>query len=485
MNPHLFDLGCLISLGQIGIVEQGLHNACNRAIWGHLPESIRSESKQVDVLWEDPFDPRTRKTDVVASRGNEVWAISRGAFESILPDVKSNPALSEWAKNQGLLGRRVLAFSGKKIAKKSHYSSADFNASPIIGLLSFSDPLKASASEAIHAAKRLNVDVRLITGDSPEVAFSVGKQLGMAEFQHELITGPDLALLEGSEKQAAILKTKVFARIYPAQKQEIVTALSALGPVGFIGDGVNDAPALKAATVGIAADHATDVAREAASIILLKKDLHVIIGGIRKGREIFANIEKYLTFTLIGNFGTFYSIAIISLVTTFLPMLPVQILLSNLLSDLPMVTIATDGVDNDRVKKPVKSQLNRLLLFSLILGVISSIFDFIFFFVYKGNSEALIQTLWFIFSVITELILIFSIRTRKWIWRATPPSLLLVAASIFAAFGTIAIPISPLHILFRFVHPPLWAWTTLVVLTLVYFASTEIAKRIFIRFAPQ
>lgn len=485
VRPDFFDTACLLSFGNSGVENEKVRGAFNQAIWDSLSEKTRSQRNVFQILWEDPFDPQTRKTDVVASLNGETWAISRGAPEGFLNQEKKQKQFFEWITAQGLLGRRVLAFSGKKIENKSQYGHRDFEKNPILGFLSFSDPLKVTAKNALEEAERLGVDVRLITGDSPEVAFAVGKQLGMIEKRTDVMTGPELDALQGAAKHDAILNKKIFARIYPIQKEEIVRALSVLGPVGFIGDGVNDAPALKAATVGIAADHATDVAREAASIILLKKDLHVIIGGIRKGREIFANIEKYLTFTLIGNFGTFYSIAIISLVTPFLPMLPVQILLSNLLSDLPMITIATDRVDPDRVKKPVKSQLNRLLIFSLILGVISSLFDFLFFAIYKGNPEALLQTLWFIFSVVTELILIFSIRTRKWVWHATRPSPLLVIVTIFAFIGTIGIPLSNTGIFFHFVHPPAWAWTTLALLTAVYFVSTEISKRVFIRLAPR
>lgn len=483
-HPQSFELACLISMGKVGVGNQGVHNPFDHVIWKSLPEKIRAVAHDIDILWEDPFDPQTRKTEVVAKIGKDRWAISKGAPESMLPDVKNGEQFKRWATSQGLLGRRVLVIAGKKFEKKTQYAHEDFSGSEMLGLLSFSDPLKLSAKDAIADAKKLGVDVRLITGDSPEVAFVVGRELGMIHKREEVLTGQDLEKLSPGGRTQTILKTKVFARVYPSQKQEIVNTLSSIGPVGFVGDGVNDAPALRAATVGIAADHATDVAREAASIILLKKDLHVIIDGIRKGREIFINIEKYLIFTLIGDFGTFYSIAAISLVTTFLPMLPVQILLSNLLSDFPMVSIAADNVDDDHLVHPVHSQFNRVLVFSLVLGLVSSIFDFVLFGLFRSARPELLQTLWFVFSVITELVLIFSVRTQRWIWVASRPASILVVGALVAGALTILLPLSPFGHIFHFVRPPISSWITLFALTLIYFGATEGAKRVFLGLAP-
>lgn len=485
LNDGWFETACLMSLGRVGLSNQKSLGPFDAVIWKSLSESTRGKTGDINIFWEDPFDPETRRHDVVAMVGSTIWAVTKGAPESIFVLSKPSAGLRQWTESQGLLGRRIMVVAGRSVEKKSSYSSEDFKHLQILGVFSFSDPLKASAMDAVHDAERLGVDVRMITGDSPEVAFAIGKELGLVNERSEVLTGSDLEQLPGEKKQETIRSTQIFARIFPSQKHDIVTALSLLGPVGFIGDGVNDAPALKAATVGIAADHATDVAREAASIILLKKDLHVVVDGIRKGREIFVNIEKYLVFTLIGDFGTFYSIAVISLLTTFLPMLPVQILLSNLLSDLPMVSIAADTVDADRIKKPVRSQLNRVLAFSFLLGLVSSFFDFLFFGIFRQTPVPLLQTLWFVFTVVTELVLIFSVRTKKWLWSATCPPPALMITALLAGLMTIVIPLSPVASVFHFVSPNPSQWAVLALLTVLYFVATEFAKHAFIRAAPR
>lgn len=486
LDTTFFETACLVSLGQVGLERPGPHNAFDTVIWHDLSEQTKRQRDILHILWEDPFDPHTRRTEVIARIGSATYAISKGAPESILPTAKhSTDDLSRWATAQGMMGRRVLAVAAKPIEKKPSYHHDDFLHTTVLGLIAFSDSLKRTAVDAVRDAETLGVDVRMITGDSPEVAFAIGKELGLVQKRSDVVTGEDLTHLSNQKRQEIIRSTQVFARVFPSQKQEIVTALSALGPVGFIGDGANDAPALKSAAVGIAADHATDVAREAASIILLKKDLHVVVDGIRKGREIFVNIEKYLVFTLIGDFGTFYSIAVISLLTTFLPMLPVQILLSNLLSDLPMVSIAADTVDTNRLKQPVHSQFNRVLAFSLLLGLVSSLFDFLFFGLFRHVSVPLLQTLWFVFTVVTELVLIFSVRTKKWLWHATLPSPALVVAALIAGILTIVIPMSSVASVFHFVRPTSSQWIVLALLTGMYFVATEFAKRAMIRAAPR
>lgn len=484
-NDGWFETACLMSLGRVGLSNQKSLGPFDAVIWKSLSESTRGKRDDTKILWDDPFDSTTRRNDVVASVGSTIWAVTKGAPESVFSLASPRPELREWVTRQGLLGRRIMAVAGKPMQKKSSYTSKDFTNLQVLGVFSFSDPLKASAVEAVRDAERLGVDVRLITGDSPEVAYAIGRDLGLITKRAEVVTGATLDAMSLDNRREAIKKIQIFARVLPSQKQEIVASLSTLGPVGFIGDGVNDAPALRAATVGIAADHATDVAREVASIILLKKDLHVIVSGIRKGREIFVNIEKYLVFTLIGDFGTFYSIAVISLLTTFLPMLPVQILLSNLLSDLPMVLIAADTVDADRIKKPVRSQLNRVLAFSFLLGLVSSFFDFLFFGIFRQTPVPLLQTLWFVFTVVTELVLIFSVRTKKWLWSATCPPPALMITALLAGLMTIVIPLSPVASVFHFVSPTFSQWIVLALLTGMYFITTEFAKRAMIRTAPR
>lgn len=474
-DKTLFNLLGLASIGKVGLTNQGKPDAFNRAFWENLDLPVREYSKQIKVLWEDPFDPETRRGSVTAEINGQEWLITKGAYESIFEITKAASRQRVWAINQGRMGRRVLAVAAKKTTSDSM---------KLAGLISFSDPIKKTALPALQSTRHLGLDIRLITGDSPEVAAAVGVELNFIGSADEVVTGPQLSRMTGEEKETIIKKTKVFARIFPSQKKEIVDCLETIGPVGFVGDGVNDAPALKAATVGIAADHATDVARETADIILLNKDLHIIVDGIRRGRETFANIEKYLVFTLIGDFGIFYSIAVISLFTSFLPMLPAQILLSNLLSDLPMVTIAADRVDRDKTRLPTVSKLKKVLIFSVILGLVSSVFDFGFFAMFRNSDVSLLQTLWFIFSVITELVLIFSVRTQKWIWRGEKPAAGLVIGAVAAGALTIVIPFSGLAPFFHFVRPNMINLAVIFSLTGVYLVFTEAAKKIFSAFSP-
>lgn len=486
LNQDLFTLANVIAMGNIGLNNPEKHGPFDRAIWHDLPREVSMNvASHIQILWEDPFDPKTRLTHAVAETASGTWLVTRGAPESIFQIAKHDSLVTRWCHQQGLKGHRVLVIAAKQIQKRLSYSSKDYQGEYVLGAISFADPLKKSALKAVIDAKQLGIQIKLITGDSPEVAFVIGKELGLVDDQKDVISGETLKQLPDDRKAQTVLTKTVFARIFPTQKQEIVSILRSVGPVGFIGDGVNDAPALKAATVGIAADHATDVAREAASIILLRKDLHVVVDGIRKGRSIFANIEKYLIFTLAGDFGTFYSIAAISLITPFLPMLPVQILLSNLLSDLPMVSIAADSVDLGRLKHPAKSQFNKVISFSLALGVISSFFDFAFFGLFRHVGTTQLQTLWFIFSVLTELALIFSIRSLGWFWKATKPALILVASTLFATLITVVIPLLPLgEKFFHFTAPSASSWVILVVLTLFYFVVTEGSKRLFSHLAP-
>jgi len=276
----------------------------------------------------------------------------------------------------------------------------------------------------------------------------------------------------------------VFARTTPTQKFDIVKTLEQKYLVGFLGEGFNDAPALKMAHVGLAVQGASDIAQDAADVVLLDSSLEVIVDGIREGRKIFANTMKYIRATLTSNVGNFYALAFAALFIPYLPMLPVQVLLLNLLSDFPMISIAADSVDDAELAQPRGYQVVELTAIALLLGAISTLFDFAFFgYFVRFDDPALLQTMWFMGSVLTELVLLFSIRTALPFWKSKPPSATVLWLTLAVMGVTVLIPfVGPIRDLFGFVVPAAEHLAMALVLVVLYFVSTETAKLAFYRY---
>jgi len=285
------------------------------------------------------------------------------------------------------------------------------------------------------------------------------------------------------EKQKkAVEKYSVFARVSPLQKYKIVELLQKKYEVGFLGEGINDAPALKIANVALVVESGVDIAKEAADVILFKKNLAVVINGIKQGREVFANTVKYIKATLISNFGNFYALVVASLMINFLPMLPLQILLLNLFSDFPMIFISIDNVDKKELKRPQSYDLKEILFVAIVLGVVSTIFDFIIFAIFVRFSPATLQTNWFIGSVLTELVLIFSIRTRFLFFKAKRASNVLIWLSIFVVAITLLLPFTHFgQEIFKFVKPQFSHLFWIFGIVACYFVITEVIKLLYYR----
>lgn len=441
--------------------------------------------KHTKLIHEIPFDPNRKRNSVLVDINEKPILIIRGASEAVLPYVKSPPeTIHAWIKAQEKLGRRVIVIAHKHTKTNKEYNQEfEENNLDLTGAISFSDSLKKSTLAAVKKAQKLGVNIKIITGDSATVAGVVAFSIGLTDNTEQVITGEDFFALPHSKQRHVAEKMNVFARFSPHQKHQLVDILEQNFEVGFLGEGINDAPALKSANVGLVVDGASDIARESADVILLNPSLNVIIDGIEEGREVFANTIKYVKMTLASNFGNFYAVAISSLFISYLPMLPIQILLVNLLSDFPSITIATDSVDTEEIKQPESYNLRDFALIATILGFISTIFDFIFFGLFYQISPAVLQTNWFIGSILTELALLYSLRTRQPFYKAKRPPWIIIALTSIAALVTIIIPYSPLGIsFFQFTPPTVRDMLTILGIVISYFMITEGVKLAYYRY---
>jgi len=448
--------------------------------------------------WFAPFDPARRRASAVFDDGSGSRLVVLGAPEEVLARSTTRRAaggetpltpeqvMAEKSaiREEGLAGRRVLALAVKPCADDASCEEEDERGLAYVGTISFIDPLKPSAKDAVADAAALNVRVKILTGDSPEVAGAIGVATGVIGRVEDVVTGETLDAAPAAEFDRLIETRHVFARVTPGQKFRIIQGLERHFQVGFLGEGINDAPALKAANVALAVDHASDVARETADIILLRKDLHVIVDGIREGRAIFTNIVKYVKYTLIGNFGNFIAVAVVSLLIDDLPMLPIQILLVNLLTDLPLIAVAADSVDADEVKTPKRFNLREIAFIAIFLGMVSSFFDFAFYALNRKEGLEDVRMLWFLFSVATEILLIYSIRTRRPFWRAAkPPSVMAVLSfvTIAVALGLTLLPFT--QQVFSFHTPAARQLGIVAAMAAAYLVATETVKLAYVKFS--
>ncbi len=485
-EPTAVLLGAVAS-SFLGDRKREPNNSFDLALWNKLSVDQQKVVHGYRKVTEIPFDPVRKRNSVLVHSGQECTLIVRGAPEVVVglcKDIKkeAHKEINAWIDSEGKQGNRVVAVATKNTALDcTAYHPGDEKDMQLVGIISFVDPIKTTAPAAIADAKRLGVAIKIITGDGREVAETVGRKVGLVHEANQVVTADELeAITSLAERLKVAERANVFARVSPQQKFKIIELLQSKYEVGFLGEGINDAPALKIANVGIVVQGASDIAREAADIVLLQKSLRVIVDGIREGREIFANTVKYIKATLISNFGNFYAIAVASLLIPFLPMLPVQLLLLNLLSDFPMIAIATDTADKTELRRPRSYNVREVVFVAMILGVVSTVFDFIFFALFKNGEPAVLQTMWFVGSVLTELVLIFSIRTRLFFARATRPAFGLTALSM-VAFGTaIALPFTSFgQKIFTFVRPGAGQLGIVLAVVASYFVVTEAVKLLY------
>jgi len=459
-------------------------NPLDRALWSSPAGKLAGtgEWERVAVL---PFDhDRRRVSVVVRDPAGGRTMVTKGAPESVLARcVDVPPAAREALAAEFGAGNRVVAVATRPAP--AGLTPEDERGLTLMGLLVFLDPPKRDAAEALRRLADLGIAVKVVTGDNAEVAVKVCRDLGLGDAV--ALTGADIDGLDDDRLGEAIMRTTVFARVSPEHKARIVRVQRrARGGVAFLGDGVNDALALHAADVGISVDSATDVAKDAADVILLEKDLGVLADGVAEGRRIFANTIKYVLMGTSSNFGNMASAAGASLFLAFLPMLPSQILLNNLLYDASQLAIPTDNVDEEQLRRPSHWDIGFIRRFMVFFGPLSSVFDFGTFAVMLWvfhSGPAQFRSGWFVESLATQTLVIFAIRTRRTPFFRSHPSLPLTLAALGVVLVGAVLPATPIATALGFQPLPGAFFAALVGMVVCYLALIEVGKRYFYRAA--
>ncbi|WP_297324368.1 magnesium-translocating P-type ATPase [Nitrosomonas sp.] len=475
--------------------ETGLKSPLDEAILSHENIDV-STWKKID---EVPFDFERRRVSVLLDEGNRRILVVKGAPEEIISlctcyetqDSKVQMPLDKAAREQihatyadlEKEGFRVLGIAWREVPlNHPHAVIGDEEELIFAGFAGFLDPPKESASAALAALKESGVTVKIVTGDSELVTQHVCAQLNIPVTG--VLTGKEIAQMDDSALRVRVENANLFCRVNPAQKNRVILALKARGHVvGYLGDGINDAPSLHSADVGLSVDSAVDVAKEAADMILLDQDLNVLHDGVLEGRRTFGNIMKYIMMGTSSNFGNMFSMAGAALFLPFLPMLPTQILLNNILYDLSEVPIPLDKVDPEELRKPRELDINFIRNFMLVIGSISSVFDFLTFYVLLAvlkADEMLFQTGWFIESLATQVLVIFIIRTRGNPFKSHAHPILIATSCTVVAIAAL-LPFTALGTYFGFIPPPAEFYFILAVMVVFYLVMVEVVKRNFYR----
>ena len=485
-RAHILGLVCNEALLDAGTAVSG--NPLDVALWNGADHPVAAEANGWTRVAIRPFDHERRLSAAVADAvGGERWLVVKGAPESVLARSDNTPSsASTTLADLYATGARVIAVGARRAPDLAVPTDAEEQHLELVGFLVFTDRPKADAAASLARLAALGIIVKVITGDSREVAVKVCHDLGLEVLG--ALTGDEVDAMEDDALAAAIDRTTIFARVGPETKSRIVRVQRLRGAdVAFMGDGVNDAVALHHADVGISVDTGTDVAKDAADIILLDKDLGVLADGVVEGRRIFANTIKYVLMATSSNFGNMFSAAGASAFLSFLPMLPSQILLNNLLYDGSQMTIPTDNVDEEMLARPSAWDLGFIRSFMLFFGPLSSIFDFMTFGVMIGvlhAHAAEFRTGWFVESLSTQSLVIFVIRTRRHpFWRSRPSRPLLIASLVVPMIGVV-IPYLPFGRALGFTHLPLEYYPILGVMVIAYLVLVEQTKGVFYRRHP-
>ncbi|SHJ51846.1 magnesium-translocating P-type ATPase [Parasporobacterium paucivorans] len=475
--------------------QTGIANPLDEAILA----SKHTDVTGIDKLEEIPYDFQRKRLSVVVDSdpGTAIrpLLISKGALDNVLSICTSiqvgkdavpfneghraeiKKQFAGWSEQ----GYRVLGIAAREVARKAEYTvKLDEREMTFSGFLLFFDPPKPGVAATIESLKQLGVQIKVITGDNHLVARHLAESVGLPV--EGIITANEIKEMNDEALWHAAERMTVFAEVDPVQKERIILALRKMGHVvGYMGDGINDAPALHSADVGISVEQAVDVAKDAADFVLLSQDLDLLVSGIKEGRRTFANTLKYIFTTTSANFGNMLSMAGASLFLPFLPLLAKQILLNNFLSDIPAIGIPGDNVDEDQIKTPHRWNMRFIRNFMIIFGLVSSVFDYATFgmllFILKAT-ESQFQTAWFIESLLTELVIALVVRTRFAFYKSRPGKALLWL-TIATSVVTFALPYLPFNHFLGFTPLPAWVIAALIGLTALYVVAAEIAKKYF------
>lgn len=470
--------------------ETGFINPLDEAIRTQCVRDLSAYRK----LDEVPYDFLRKRLSILVASPATHLLITKGAVEPMLavctgaelPDGSTVAMetriehIRQQFQDMNRQGLRTLGLAIRDMGKTAHIGKEQEAEMTFLGLLVFADPVKPGMAQTVASLRRLGVSLKIITGDHHLVAAHVSSQVGMDH--QRLLTGPDLRLMTDEALSQRVNDIDVFAEVEPNQKDRIILALKRSGNVvGYIGDGINDAPALHSADVGISVDSAVDVAKDAADIVLLEKNLSVLIQGVREGRTTFANTLKYVFMATSANFGNMFSMAGASLFLPFLPLLPKQILLTNLLTDIPEMTIATDRVDPELIDRPRRWDIAFIRKFMLTFGLVSSVFDYLTFgallWILDASPEQF-RTGWFIESVISASAIVLVIRTRRPFFSSTPGHALALATLAVAAV-TLLLPVLPVAAPLGLTPMPRSFLVLLAAILAGYVLTAELAKKYF------
>ncbi|MBY8829431.1 magnesium-translocating P-type ATPase [Hephaestia mangrovi] len=448
---------------------------------------------------EIPYDFTRRRLSIIVATGGARRLVTKGAYDDVLAvcsrlrvSEADEPLTEAWRikldalfQAQGEAGMRALAVAERRVEAAKRWTHDDERDLVFLGLLLFLDPPKADAAATIRDLGSLGIAVKVISGDNRYITRHIAEAVGIGGAA--MLTGGEIAAMSGPALAQRVVSTELFVEIDPQQKERIVAALQHAGRVvAFLGDGINDAPALHAADVGISVDQATDVARASADIVLLRRDLAILHRGVIDGRRTFANTMKYISIAVSSTFGNMISMAIVTPLLPFLPLLPKQILLNNFLSDIAALTIATDRVDAERIATPHRWDVRDIRHFMIVFGLLSSCFDFATFAVLMlivRAGETMFQTSWFVVSLMTEVLVVLVLRTQRRAFESRPGSRLLLS-SVTMLVAAPLLPFVPLAAeAFGFV--PIGASLLAITIAIAagYVLATELAKRIYYRAA--
>lgn len=474
--------------------QEGYTNPIDQAI---LDENKNDFSKY-EKLFEIPYSFENKLLSVIVNTNNDLSdeniMITKGALTSVInvcstyQDDSGNSGNIEEIKSEIMdlfekyssQGYRILGLAYKNIDQENDVSKQKAENLIFRGLLLFIDPLKDDIKDVIEQMNSLGVSLKMITGDNHLIAKNIGSKVGLNP--DKILLGEDLNSYSLSQLNKKIMDIDIFAEISPNQKEKIILAYKQAGEiVGYMGDGINDAPAIKQADVGISVDTAADTAKDAASIVLLENSLKVLVSGIKEGRRTFINTLKYIFVATSANFGNMFSMAGASLFLKFLPLLPKQILLTNLFTDFPSLQIASDSVDEDWLQSPVTWDMKFIKRFMIIFGITSSVFDYITFVVllllFKAN-EQFFQTGWMLESVISAMVVMLIVRTKRPVIKSKPSNKLLLAI-VLVAIALIAIIYSPINTYLGLIALPVQALLSMLAISLIYALTAEIFKKQF------